>query len=327
MKKLLLLLTLCCTFSAWAAVPFKVTTVTESGFASDTQWYTMQLGAAKSVISDNGTANFIALSGSTTSFEAADLWCFVGNDTDGYRLYNKQAGPTKVLASSTTMNQLSGYGGTGGATYPVMKEATALPEGWTDLWDFSASDKIADTEGFFLKLHGTNNAVNNFGGLGKLAFWAEGQDAGSTLVIEFAETTVEVKEGNGQWTSSNGNKTWHAKWSSTVLEGFALSANANNMQYSNGYVAGYSGASGTCTYTLTAPEGCIIEGYAFDFANTTTEAYELNFTANGTSYKSSATKQHVEASGLEERTAQFVQSGANKGLTFTDFTVTVIRVK
>ncbi len=325
MKKLLLLLTLCCTFSAWAAVPFKVTTVTESGFADGTQWYTMQLGAAKSVISDNGTANFIALSGSTTSFEAADLWCFVGNDTDGYRLYNKQAGPTKVLASSTTMNQLSGYGGTGGATYPVMKEATALPEGWTDLWDFSASDKIADTEGFFLKLHGTNNAVNNFGGLGKLAFWAEGQDAGSTLVIEFAETTVEVKEGNGQWTSSNGNKTWHAKWSSTVLEGFALSANANNMQYSNGYVAGYSGASGTCTYTLTAPEGCIIEGYAFDFANTTTEAYELNFTANGTSYKSSATKQHVEASGLEERTAQFVQSGANKGLTFTDFTVKIRR--
>ncbi|MEE0804070.1 MAG: sialidase family protein, partial [Prevotellamassilia sp.] len=97
------------------------------------------------------------------------------------------------------------------------------------------------------------------------------------------------------------------------------------MQYSNGYVAGYSGASGTCTYTLTAPEGCIIEGYAFDFANTTTEAYELNFTANGTSYKSSATKQHVEASGLEERTAQFVQSGANKGLTFTDFTVKVRR--
>ena len=328
MKKHLPLLTLalmlCATLSA--AVPFKVTTITDGTFAPGTQWYTMHLGEGKSVLSDNGTADFIAISGSTTSLEAQDLWCFVGNDTDGYRLYNKQAGPTKVLATSTTMGNLAGYGGTGGSTYPVMKDATAIPEGWSDLWDFSASDKIANTEGYFLKIHGTNNAVNNFGGLGKLAFWVEGQDKNSTLVIEFAETLVEVKEGNGTWTSSNSNKTWHAKWSSTVLEGFALSANANNMQYSNGYVAGYSGASGTCTYTLTAPDGCIIAGYSFDFANTTgDDSYQLNFTVNGKTLKSTGAKQHVEVSDLEERTADFSQSGANKGVTFTDFTVTIRR--
>ena len=328
MKKHLSLLSLalmlCATLSA--AVPFKVTTITDGAFAPSTQWYTMCLGEGKSVLSDNGTADFIAISGSTTSLEAQDLWCFVGNDTDGYRLYNKQAGPTKVLATSTTMGSLAGYGGTGGSTYPVMKEVTAIPEGWSDLWDFSASDKIADTEGYFLKIHGTNNAVNNFGGLGKLAFWAEGQDKNSTLVIEFAETIVEVKEGAGSWTASNSNGTWHSKWASNVLEGLTFSANANNMQYSNGYVAGYSGQSGTCSYQLSAPEGCVIAGYSFDFANTTgDDSYQLNLAVNGSTLKSTGAKQHVQVSGLEDRTAGFTQSGANKGLTFSDFMVTVRR--
>ena len=131
----------------------------------------------------------------------------------------------------------------------------------------------------------------------------------------FAQVTISVKEGNGTWTSSNGNGTWHARWSSSELEGFTFSANANNMQYSNGNIAGYSGSSGTCTYTLSAPSGYVIEGYAFDFANTSGDnSYELTFNVNGATYKSKAEKQHVAVSGLEERTTQFVQSGANKVL-------------
>lgn len=141
----------------------------------------------------------------------------------------------------------------------------------------------------------------------------------------FAQVTISVKEGNGTWTSSNGNGTWHARWSSSELEGFTFSANANNMQYSNGNIAGYSGSSGTCTYTLSAPSGYVIEGYAFDFANTSGDnSYELTFNVNGATYKSKAEKQHVAVSGLEERTTQFSQSGANKGLTFSDFTVTLV---
>ena len=140
----------------------------------------------------------------------------------------------------------------------------------------------------------------------------------------WAQVTVNIKEGTGEWTSSNSNKTWHARWSSTELEGFTLSANANNMQYSNGNIAGYSGSSGTCTYTLSAPSGYVIEGFSFDFANTSGDnSYELTLSVKGTSYKSKAEKQHVEVNGLEERTVQFSQTGANKGLTFSDFTVTL----
>lgn len=140
----------------------------------------------------------------------------------------------------------------------------------------------------------------------------------------WAQVTVNIKEGTGVWTSSNGNKTWHARWSSTELEGFTLSANANNMQYSNGNIAGYSGSSGTCTYTLSAPSGYVIEGFSFDFANTSGDnSYELTLSVKGTTYKSKAEKQHVAINGLEERTVQFSQTGANKGLTFSDFTVTL----
>ena len=46
----------------------------------------------------------------------------------------------------------------------------ALPEGYVDTWDLSASDKLADQDGYFLILHGTDYAVNNFGGNGDLAF-------------------------------------------------------------------------------------------------------------------------------------------------------------
>ena len=306
------------------ALPFKVTTIVDGDFAVGTQWYTMQIGNGQNMITDNGDAEFITLGSGQISLDAANLWCFTGNDEEGYKIYNKQAGATKCLATSTEMKSLSGYGGTGGSTYPVLK--ADLPEGWSNVWDFSASDKIADTEGFFLKIFGTDYAVNNFGNIGKLAFWAEGKDAGSTVVFTMVEASTEIKQGNGEWTASNGNGTWHSRWSSTSLDGLTFSASANNMQYSNDYVAGYSGQSGSNTYTISAPEGYVVSAYEFDFANTNGDAsYSLTLNAGGASYQSSATKQHVAVEGLDDRTVMFTQSGANKGVTFTDFVVTIVR--
>ena len=81
------------------------------------------------------------------------------------------------------------------------------------------------------------------------------------------------------------------------------------MTTSGDYLAGYSGTAGTSTYTLTAPEGLIVEGYSFDFANTNNDnSYSLTLNINGKSYTSSSTTQHVEVSGLEERIATFTQS-------------------
>ena len=52
---------------------------------------------------------------------------------------------------------------------------------------------------------------------------------------------------------------------------------------------------------------------------------EGNLAVNGSTLKSTGAKQHVQVSDLEDRTAGFTQSGANKGLTFSDFSVTVRR--
>ncbi len=325
MKKIITLL-LCGLFSVTAInaqVPFKVTTIENGEFAEGTTWYTMGIGEGAKLIKDNAGADHIALGVSTPKGNDDELWCFVGNATDGYAVYNKQAGAGKVLASKTTMNAISGYGGTGGSTYPTMQDAANLPEGYVGRWDFAASNKIADVNGYFMRIHGTNYAVNNFGGIGKLAFWAEGADAGSTIVFTAAEATIEILASKGSFTASNANGTWHSKWESSELAGFSLSANANNMTTSGDYIAGYSGQSGTCTYTLAAPEGLVVAGYSFDYANTNNDAsYELTLSVEGGTYKSSAEAQHLSVEVAEPaRTVSFTQAGANKGITFSNFVV------
>ena len=322
-KTFTFLLSLFAVASVWAQVPFKVTTIENGEFAEGTIWYTMGIGEGAKLIKDNEGAEFITLGASMPKGTENELWCFVGNETDGYAVYNKQAGATKVLASKMTMSTLAGYGGTGGSTYPTMQAADALPDGYVGRWDFSTSDKIADVDGYFMKIHGTNYAVNNFGGIGKLAFWAEGADAGSTIVFTAAETSTEILASNGRFTASNANGTWHSKWESSVLAGFSLSANANNMTTSGDYIAGYSGLSGTCTYTLTAPEGLVVKGYSFDYVNTNNDgSYELTLTAEGGTYTSSAEVQHLSVEVAEPaRMVSFTQAGANKGITYSNFIV------
>ena len=324
MKKLFTLL-FCGLASAtmFAQAPFKVTTIENGEFAEGTTWYTMGIGTGGKLIKDNAGADHIALGVSTPKGNDDELWCFVGNDTDGYAVYNKQAGATKVLASKTTMSAISGYGGTGGSTYPTMQDAANLPSGYVGRWDFATSNKIADVNGYFMRIHGTNYAVNDFGGIGKLAFWAEGADAGSTIVFTAAETSVEILVSKGSFTSSNSNGTWHAKWESSELAGFSLSTSANNMTTEGDYIAGYSGQSGSSAYTITAPEGLVVAGYSFDYANTGGDnSYALTITAEGKSCTSSATTQHLDIEVAEPaRTVSFTQSGANKGITFSNFVV------
>ena len=311
------------TVATIAQVPFKVTTIENGEFAQGTTWYTMGIGEGAKLIKDNAGADHIALGISTPKGNDDELWCFVGNATDGYAVYNKQAGTSKVLASKTTMSAISGYGGTGGSTFPTMQDAANLPSGYVGRWDFATSNKIANVNGYFMRIHGTNYAVNDFGGIGKLAFWAEGADAGSTITITAAETSVEILATSGSFTASNANGTWHSKWESSELAGFSLSTNANNMTTSGNYIAGYSGQSGTSTYTITAPEGLVVKGYSFDYVNTNNDgSYALTLAVDGKNYTSSATVQSLNVE-LEEpaRTVNFTQSGANKGITFSNFIV------
>ncbi len=306
-------------------LPFRTTTIVDGQFAPGTVWYTMQIGTTQHIISDNGTADHIALQTTQTQLDDADLWCFVGNAENGYKIYNKQAGPTKILASSTEMKAVANYGGTGGGTYPTMKDANALPSGYVGTWDLAASTKLEDVDGYFLFLHGTTKAMNNFGGINKLAFWAEGQDAGSTVSFTFAEATLEIKQSTGAFTVSNAGGTWHSKWESNQYPGLSLTLNANNMIATDGYLSVFSGQTGTCNHTLAAPEGCVIAGYSFDFKKATTEPYTINLSVAGSSYIVADVVQSVVVSDLKERNASFTQTGANKGVIYSNYWVTIRR--
>ncbi len=305
------------------AVPFEATTIVDGQFAAGTKWYTMQIGASHFYISDNGDADHIALTKTSSEYEAADLWCFVGNDETGYQIYNKQAGVGKVLASASTMSTLSGYGGTGGSTYPTLQAVDNLPAGTIGAWDFTSSTEIEGVEnGVFMKLHGTNYAVNNFAGIGKLAFWAEGMDASSTIVVEMAESEALIDLVNGEFTTGNADNTWFKLWESTAVDGLTLSTDANNMEADDTNISIHSGQSNSSTIVITAPEGYIVSGYSFDFVHNSGDSGE-SITVDGHTYTVSSEVQHVAVSNLEGRMANFVQNGNNKGVTYSNFKVII----
>lgn len=181
------------------------TTKVENGFFADgTSWYTIQIGQQGYVLHDNGDLSYIDLSETVIDLDdESHLWCFTGNEEDGYRIYNMQAGADKVLAAPTAM-----LGKEGGVSFPIMKMVDMIPEGYIDLWYFSDSDDLGSTSvahAYMYEAGYPSHKVNYREG--RLAFWTGGADAGSTLQIYFAkkdsgdtslssvETTMETVDG------------------------------------------------------------------------------------------------------------------------------------
>lgn len=167
---------------------YETTQVVNGAFVKDVPWYTIQIGNDGYVLKDNGTADHIALNSTEVDVaDSAQLWCFTGNEEDGYMIYNKQAGPTKVLAAPVEMK-----GTTGSGSYPVMKDADNLPAGYIAVWRFmDSSDLGTGSQYAYMYEDGyLSNKVNNRDN--KLAFWNGGQDKGSTLKIMYATKTEVI---------------------------------------------------------------------------------------------------------------------------------------
>lgn len=136
---------------------------------------------------------------STVDGRDACTWAFVGNPFDGFKLYNKKAGLTKILSSSTTIE------GDGATTYPILIEETAVPAGNNTLWLVTASTH--QTNGFFLAQKGSeSNRMNDRDN--KLAYWTGGADNGSTFTVSERDLTGitplqalvdKVKEAQGNY--------------------------------------------------------------------------------------------------------------------------------
>ncbi len=302
-------------------LPFTPTTITADGeFAADTQWYVMQMTASAYYVKDNGDADRIELSNRTYGSDD-EYWCFVGDDANGYRIYNKQGGTKKVLASSSTM-----LGDAGSETYPTLQPVDALPDGYVDTWDFSASANVeAYTNGQYITMHGhPGKTLNNRGGV--LAFWTGGKDAGSTFGISqpVAEATCTVDLAHGTFTAGNSDGSWYKTWSSTEMTGLTFGTSNNNMKPDAddaNLISCYRG-SATCTYTLSAPAGYVIESLSFDYKLRSDNA-SANVTVNGTAATTEA--KTISVTGHNQRYFTFEEGGSNNGITLSNFTVHIVK--
>ncbi len=282
-------------------------------------WYTMQIGSSGIYISNNGKESYISLKSSRTEFADADLWYRTGNDTDGYTIYNKEAGPNMVLAAPTTMT-----GTNGGDSYPKMVSKSNIPSGYTDKWMFAKSTNLGnDVEAYYMYEKGyESNKVNNRNG--KFAFWTTGADAGSTIQLKWAQRTMAVNMSTGTFTSSSG--TWAKTWTSTATTPqLVVDAGYNNISMANSNttrIQAFRGIYEPQAYTLSVGADYVVAAYSFDFKMSATTAVTLTDAA-GNKFTSSATVQSVDCKDLTEPSTSFQLSGANAGIDITNFLVTI----
>lgn len=152
-------------------------------------------------------------------------------------------------------------------------------------------------------------------------------DERASSVATTIDYTIDKDHGNLYNTNGSVNQTWNATWKSNSKEPelkFVAYDNAltetNNMTWSGTTLQIESGKRPPCTYTIAAPEGYVIDAYAFDFTANTTTTNTL--TIGGTAYTTSQTAKHIAATEVDSRSVSFTLNGPNTtGTLLTNFVV------
>ena len=117
--------------------PFKVSDEPAAGeFAVNTYWHLLDIHSGYhyylNIPAEFNYSNLIPANTTTKSYDDSFLWCITGDNTTGYRLYNKRAGATKVMtfdgANGAYMSDLSGNES---ASLFTMAHSTWHEIGWT----------------------------------------------------------------------------------------------------------------------------------------------------------------------------------------------------
>lgn len=161
------------TTKAQTAVDYQTSAApSNSSFAADTHWFTIYLrGTYLSVENVDANSYLYGGNGFNIINNTIDkgLWCVVGDETKGYKFYNKSVGPTKVLA----INYVNGD--TGGDARAKMVDASTenATTGGADNWltTFNIHKNVtSNVGGFSVSVKGlTNYYLNQRGSY--LAFW------------------------------------------------------------------------------------------------------------------------------------------------------------
>lgn len=188
---------------------------------ANTHWYVMKLkGMFITVENVDGEGNIKLTADNTLTStnikSGADQWCIVGSDSEGYQLYNKYAGTTKVLglknATSTVQGNDSEYGKSRAQMYAATTtSSTADGEVGTKFVIHTKSGQAATS--FFIGLKDANVTNRYFNSRGDyLAYWQnDGSygNEGSVVTFYDANTYWSIS-----WSISN-----YASWANNAPVG------------------------------------------------------------------------------------------------------------
>lgn len=233
-----------------AELPFKTTTIVDGQFAADTEWYAMQIASQGYVIGATTADTPITLTSTSLNWSDSELWCFVGSDATGYKIYNKALGPNVMLCAPIDP---SADGNTGGNSYARLQKYGA--NGLTYTWEFTPSTNI--TGSYYVSLQGnTAYALNKRGS--NLAFWTSGRDAGSSIRIHQKPCTdFSVDNNVVTFNLGSGNT------ATLACEGSTASASGKQLSLGAG------------TWRFTLPAGKVIENLEYITNGTATWASDV----------------------------------------------------
>ena len=159
MKKFTYLLALLLTFCGATVSAQDVLEIsdapTSEGWAENTHWYYIQNGkvdqhhakqgywspASDYLYTSNGTTLGMIMNNDTKPTDDYGKWCVVGDDTNGYKFYNKGEGTTKVL----------GIKGDGADAWLNIYEDNTTADGVYYLFDKASSNQVSGCYCFKLK--------------------------------------------------------------------------------------------------------------------------------------------------------------------------------
>lgn len=168
MKKFTFLLTLLLAFvgvTASAQEAFVASSAPSNGsWASDTKWYKMSLdGNYLSAYSTDHNGSL--LDNATTAEGAGAYWCVVGDETNGYKFYNRAAGPNKVFGIVSALT--NDYNDVTRASFYTSATVSASSEVSTT---FDLGLYTNSTNEYHAKRHGDGNFYWNHRGK-YLGYW------------------------------------------------------------------------------------------------------------------------------------------------------------
>lgn len=175
-------------------------------WADNTNWYTVNqgLGTGNRVCAEpayTDWSNNLMLNNNTVATNSAALWCFVGNDTDGYKIYNRAWGADYALATTgseenarTMMKPVAEA-----STYDVVFHAFNGGKGQFFIRTHGSEDDFLNDRGEYLAKWNNGAAYNADGSVMMIneVFYTKVFDEGLSPVVENLKKEWAPWTGNG----------------------------------------------------------------------------------------------------------------------------------